>query len=137
MTAEIKDGGGNSLATAKQSPNWGDSVTLAKSDSKLPYDVVINFATTTSSKRSSSLFDNEYSAKFKRICCEVAPPPRPNYAYEKRLVKVQAGSTSVDSSQTDESKMPHMNVGGWDNNGAPPVSFFYPSLQFCIVTNWC
>jgi len=127
MEAEIKDGGGKSLAKTTARPDWGKEVTLGKSDSKLPYDVVINFSTKSSSSKRSFL--NENSAKFKRIGggFEI-PTPALDWSYEKRLVAVKAGDMSVDSSQTDDKKMPHMNVGKWDRNGAPPVSFVIPKF---------
>lgn len=120
MTAEIKDGGGKSLATIKGTPVWDGSVSLSGLNSKLPYDVVITFSSKVRSKR---VVREKRSALEPQRCAGCEPPtPRPNYAYEQRMVVVQAGDVTFNSNQRDESQIPHMNVGGWDNNGGPPVS---------------
>jgi hypothetical protein len=142
MTAEIKDGGGNSLGKTETSVEWGGAVTMLKGHSKLPYDVVITFPVKTSGSQKRSLesgksgnvkgkkrFLSGYeSVKFKRICCG-GLLPTPNYAWEHRIVTIQAGDMKVDTTDTDQSKMPYMNVGAYDNNGDPPVSRSY--VQNC------
>lgn len=117
----IKDGGGKEL-TKKTIKNgndelrWGSTITIPTGDSKLDYDVLVTFSTKVQSKRA----EHE-----KRIGPgdPSGGTTRPNFAYEKRIVVIQAGSQTWDTNARDDKVTPHFNVGDWDRNGAPPVSF--------------
>jgi hypothetical protein len=115
---EVKDGGGNTIGKASnpQFP-WGTTIIIHKEDTKLDDDLLVIFSKTTPKLRT-------------RICCGDFTPP-PNFSYEKRLIEVQIGQTTWDSSVTDQSKTPHFNVGGWDRNGAPPVSRPFHVNKIC------
>lgn len=111
VTLEIRDGIGIERYSAERSGVWGSSATISQSDSLLPYDMTITWTTKSSRKRSS-------------LWMRMVGGPvttTPDRSYENRIVSIEAGSTTFDSTQTDKSKMPYMNVGKWDNNGDPPV----------------
>lgn len=115
---EVKDASGNDKGAKIVRPDgslkWNGKVAFAQSDTKLPYPVVVTF--TRASKKKRSLTGDE-SVKFKRL----QGTQKPNYTFEKWLVVVEAGPVTCDSSQTDPKKMPHWNVGNWDNSVNPPV----------------
>lgn len=136
----IKDGGGKELTkktikNGNEELRWGSTITIPKGDSKLDYDVLVTFSTKSQSKRAvpDAGFGDPGRRNFaheKRI--GPGDPggggsTLPNYAYEKRIVVVQAGSQTWDSNARDDKVTPHFNVGGWDRNGAPPVSFLLRS----------
>lgn len=106
---EVKDDGGNTIGMANNPQfSWGTTIIIHKEDTKLDDDIIVIFPKTT--------------PRFgKRMCCGGFTAP-PDFSYEKRLIEVQIGRLTWDSSVTDQSKTPHFNVGGWDRNGAPPVS---------------
>jgi len=114
MEAEITDGAGNSLVKhSNKQFSWGDTITISKSDSKLDDDVKITFSKSSESKlkKRIGLGDSSHGQIY-----------RPNFSYESRLVEIEIGGTRWDSSMTDGNKVPRFAVGGWDRNGAPPVS---------------
>jgi hypothetical protein len=112
---------------------WGGSVYVSGNDAMpiLPYVIAVRFLKTNS------------VSKVKRVKRLGAPPPRPNY--EAWAISFTAGSTKWNDQDTDKTKMPYCNVGGWDNGnfwdfldaltslGADeymPVSLF--SFRFCF-----
>ncbi|KAL1983529.1 hypothetical protein VTN96DRAFT_10268 [Rasamsonia emersonii] len=100
----VYDGGNKQLKNQTwQKRNWGDTLTIRSTDSKLPYDV------------SATFVKGEYVTigKEKRV----APPPiKPGImAFEKWPIDIAYGPTKWSSSDQDESKLPNCQVGGWDN----------------------
>jgi hypothetical protein len=77
---------------------WGQSVSVPKSDTNLAYDVTADFLMALS------------TSKVKRLA---VPPPTPNW--EAWVVTFTAGSNNWNDKDTDKSKLPYCNVGGWDN----------------------
>lgn len=115
ITASIKDGGGKFLAsTGTQAPKWGDKAVIHESNTKLPYDVTLTFLVGKSSTKRTLL------SLWRRINGDPATP-RPNYSYESRIISIQAGATTFDTTQTDKTKTPWVSVGGWDNSLSTPV----------------
>ena len=64
------------------------------------------------------------------------PPPPANYGWEKRIVILQAGIWTWDTTHKDLAATPRFKVGDWDNNTIPPVSFFaYNRIKNCLLTS--
>jgi hypothetical protein len=141
ITAEIKDGGGKSLTTktvdlGDSGLTWGQTVTISKTDSKLPYDVILTLSTKVSKKKRT---ENE-EVNLKRCearqvsreltaakrACGGPVTGRPNLGFESRIIQISAGPNQFDTTTIDQSAIPHMNVGGWDNSASPPVSLYSP-----------
>lgn len=129
MSAEIKDGGGNTLTSVDiktGSLEWGATYNFHKEDSALDYDVMVTFYSKTPTKKRSLL---------ERLTGDPPAAPTPNWGYEKRLIMVQAGENNFDTSVTEESagrKLPYWHVGGWDRNGLPPVRIIDNTLALQI-----
>ena len=83
--------------------SWGQSVYVFGTEAVpiLPYDIAVHFLQTNS------------VSKMKRVKRLGALPPRPNY--EAWAIAFTAGSTKWNDQDTDKTKMPYCNVGGWDN----------------------
>lgn len=84
---------------------WGEIATIVKSDSKLPYDINVEFSKSMKvlTRRNRGIKDR-------------ATAPRPvNLLYQKRVVGVTAGPTKWDSTQQVLKNVPHCQVGDWDN----------------------
>lgn len=97
----ITDGGNNLLASQNFQMKWGDNATVSASDSKLPYDIDVDFLRSTS-----------VSSKKKRM---VGPPPTNTVHWEDWILAITAGGTSWTDKETDSSNLPYCSVGGWDN----------------------
>ncbi|OXV06359.1 hypothetical protein Egran_05873 [Elaphomyces granulatus] len=97
----ITDGADDLLASQKFKIKWGQSVSVPAADTKLPYDIVVDFL----SKTSKSKF-------VKRI----GLPPPVSVNWEAWIISLVAGSTSWKDTNTDTSVLPYCKVGGWDNN---------------------
>jgi hypothetical protein len=97
----ITDGGNNLLASQNFQMKWGDNATVSASDSKLPYDIDVDFLRSTSE-----------SSKKKRV---IAPIPTPTVNWEDWILAITAGGTSWTDKDTDSSTLPYCSVGGWDN----------------------
>ncbi|KAI9837744.1 MAG: hypothetical protein M1819_006678 [Sarea resinae] len=102
----ITDGANALLASQNYQLHWGDSASVAASDSHLPYDLSVDFLNRTTIPTSSS------SRRFRGRM--VAPPP-PQINWEDWVLTLTAGSTEWDDTDTDSSRLPYCSVGGWDN----------------------
>ena len=117
--------------------NWGQSASVLGSDTGLSYDITADFLQTSSVSKAK---------RVKRLALVGPPPPPPNY--EAWAISFTAGSTKWNDKDTDKTKMPYCNVGGWDNGnfwdfldaltslGADeymPVSLFSFRLCFFLV----
>ena len=114
MQVNITDGGGHLLASQEFSTSWGDSVTVPGSDTKLPYDIVVDM-TQTIPPSSKARRHAEYLEMLRRdpTCCGSSPtPPDP---FEKWEIGITAGTSNWNSADTDSTKTPYCRVGGWDN----------------------
>jgi hypothetical protein len=123
----ISDGANDMLVSKNFQLKWGDSATVTTADSRLPYDINVDFLQKTS-----------VSKLAKRMVGP--PPPPPPVKWEDWVLTIAAGSTSWDDTHTDTSTLPYCKVGAWDNGnfwdwldsvvslGADehiPVSFFF------------
>lgn len=97
----ITDGANNLLASKDFQMKWGDNATVSASDSKLPFDIDVDFLRSTS----------ESSTK-KRM---VGPPPPNTVNWEDWILAITAGGTSWTDKETDSSNLPYCSVGKWDN----------------------
>lgn len=98
----VTDGANHLLASKDFQLSWGDSVSVSNDDSKLPYDLTVDFLKQTSVP----------SRMFKRAD---APPGTNTVDWEDWVLSIAAGTTKWGSTDTDSSKLPFCNVGGWDN----------------------
>jgi len=105
MQFNITDGGNNLLASENFNGAWGETGTVTAADSKLPYDVSVDFLKSTIA--SSRMARNRIRM--------VAPPPTITVDWEQWKLTITAGSTHWDDTDTDNSNMPYCSVGGWDN----------------------
>jgi len=103
----ITDGGNNLLASMDFTGKWGDSSTVPASDSKLPYDIVVDFLQTT--KVPSKMARDKFKERM------VGGGGTETVPWEDWKLTLTAGSTHWDD--TDTSGMPYCSVGGWDNGG--------------------
>lgn len=102
----ISDGANHLLASQNFNEiEWGQSASVPAADTKLPYDIVVDFTMT------------RYKGKFVR---SIIPPPT-IFEWEDWTISLTAGSTSWNDTDTDTSVLPYCEVGGWDN-GDTPVS---------------
>ena len=101
MQLNITDGGNNLLTSENYNMKWGGTANVPSSDSKLPYDVNVDFLKS----------QKEPSRKLRpRIG---GPVQMANW--QAWILSITAGSTTWDSKDTDQSKLPNCKVGGWDN----------------------
>ncbi|TVY40521.1 hypothetical protein LOCC1_G005334 [Lachnellula occidentalis] len=115
ITASIKDGGGTFLAsTGGQTPKWGDQAIIYSTSTGLPYDVTLTFSKESTKKKRTSL------SLWRRMVAPGTQAPDDSLAYEKRIVIIQTGDTTFNSTQKDKTKMPWVSVGGWDESAATP-----------------
>lgn len=98
---QIYNGKGNSLYyDAYTHVEWGNTVTVPKAFSKLPYDIGIEFSEdTSSSKRAIPV----------RLDPRVGGPVQCPQNWEQRLVKIQAGGMTWDYSDTNAQQMSYCN----------------------------
>jgi hypothetical protein len=104
MQLNITDGGNNLLASENFQGKWGDTATVKAADSKLPYDVSVDFLQSTKvpSRRSVN----------RRM---VGPSPPVTVQWEDWVTLLTAGITKWDDTMTDNTKLPYCSVGHWDN----------------------
>ena len=103
----ITDGGNNLLASTNTQGTWGDTISVTADESKLPYDINVDFLRSTVVPRSSG------SGMIKgRIA---VPPPEVLVRWEDWILTIAAGDTKWDDTDTDNTQMPWCSVGGWDN----------------------
>ena len=99
----ITDGADDLLASQNFKIAWGQSVSVPAADTKLPYDIVVDFLSWTTSK-----------GKFvKRL---LGPPLTTSINWEAWILSLTAGSASWKDTDTDTSVLPYCKVGGWDND---------------------
>ena len=105
MQFNITDGGNNLLASESFTGKWGEIGTVKAADTKLPYDVTIDFLQSTKvpSRMARDIIVGRISA----------PPPPVTVRWEDWVLTFTAGSTKWDDTET--SGMPYCSVGGWDN----------------------
>lgn len=130
--------------------NWGDTVTVSKADTKLPYDVQVEFSKenpSTKKRRSFSLL-RSLLLLVRRGVITPPPPPPPTPTYDPKTywlnwwVKIRAGATSWEFSRDvypkDQSKLPWCSVGGWALNSVQGWNLYanvsavhthYPSID--------
>lgn len=96
------------LASENFDGAWGDTAVVKAADSKLPYDVTVDFLKSTKVSRRTE------ARKVKgRI---VGPPPPVTVRWEDWVLKLTAGDTKWDDTMTTVTNpAPYCNVGGWDN----------------------
>lgn len=130
MQLNITDGGNNLLASLDYQLKWGQSALASQLDTKLPYDINVDFLESTS----------DSSKMAKRI---VGPTEPITIDWEAWILSITAGSTAWTDKDTDTSTLPYCKVGGWDNGNFwdwldsvvslggdehLPVSIYLPSL---------
>jgi hypothetical protein len=107
MQFNITDGSNNLLASENFNGAWGETATVKAADTKLPYDVTVDFlkSTTVPSRMARNRMIKE------RLVGGGVPPPTVDW--EDWKLTITAGPTHWDD--TDTSGMPYCSVGGWDN----------------------
>lgn len=95
----ITDGANNLLASKQFQMKWGDNATVAATDSKLPYDIAVDFLRSTS------------ESKERRM----GMPTPVTVNWEHWILAITAGDTSWTDKETDSSNLPYCSVGNWDN----------------------
>ncbi|TVY20918.1 hypothetical protein LARI1_G001711 [Lachnellula arida] len=103
----ITDGGGNMLAIQSTKISWGDTAVVKSVDSKLPYDIDIDFLISTTVPSKPKMIKG-------RMIGPGAAAPAPA-TWEKWNLTLTAGHTTWDSTENDETQLPYCSVGGWDN----------------------
>jgi hypothetical protein len=103
--------GKNYQLTTKQFDkfSWDSTQTVGKSDSKLPYDVSVEFKGASPS--------NKRTWRRGSLRGRDRPPPSgltDQYNFEGYVYNVNAGATSWSSQDRDDKKLPYCNVGEWD-----------------------
>lgn len=98
----ITDGADDLLASQNFQIKWGGNASIIASESHLPYDITVDF-----------LERQKPSSKIKKRV-DVGPIT-PTVNWEAWIVSITAGNTKWDDSDTDTSKLPYCDVGGWDN----------------------
>lgn len=103
----ITDGDGNLLVSDNFNGAWGETAVAKASDSKLPYDVSVDFLEST--QVSSRMVKNGI-VKERFVG---GPSGTFSVNWEDWKLTIAAGDTKWDD--TDTSGMPYCSVGGWDN----------------------
>lgn len=133
MQFNITDGGNNLLASESFQGAWGETGTVKAADSKLPYDVSVDFL--KSKTVPSRLARRSVKGRM------VGPTPVVPVAWEDWVLTITAGGTKWDDTDTDSDNLPYCSVGGWDNgnfwdwldsligaDSGSPVSQFHYSI---------
>ena len=102
MRLHITDGANHPLAAENFTLKWGQSASVAAKDSKLPYDLNVDFWKPA-----------KIPTKLGR---RVDKPPNPVMMdWEDWVISLTAGKTKWNDMDKDSSKLPYCTVGGWDN----------------------
>ncbi|KAF2104453.1 hypothetical protein NA57DRAFT_51277 [Rhizodiscina lignyota] len=109
----VTDNSWKVLSYIDQSIQWGNSITISETDSKLKYDITVTFHKTPKNlnkKRDGNISNLVANAK------RLFPPPSDNgkpLYFLSLFVSFVAGGSQWDTSNTNSNSYPHCNVGDW------------------------
>ncbi|TVY44268.1 hypothetical protein LOCC1_G006809 [Lachnellula occidentalis] len=92
--------GSNTLLTSKSyDMKWGGTASVSSPDTKLPYDITVEFSKKTTSSK---------------LRPRIGPPVQVAN-WQAWIISITAGTTSWDSTVNDDTRIPYCKVGGWNN----------------------